>query len=208
MPVFLHIGCGPKRKGPSTPGFDTPDWDELRVDISPAGEPDILADMTDLSAIPSESVDAVFSSHNLEHIDFHLVPRALGEFRRVLRPSGFVVVTCPDLQMVAGLVAEGRLNEPIYESPAGPISALDIIYGHQAAIAKGKTYMAHRCGFTLKSLFDALIGAGFGTATAARRRSHLELWAVASKAAQPEAAIQALAQRHFPPLSPAPSPPG
>ena len=43
------------------------------------------------------SVDAVFSSHNIEHLYPHEVPLALKEFMRVLKPDGFVLMTCPDL---------------------------------------------------------------------------------------------------------------
>ncbi|MFN9733006.1 MAG: hypothetical protein ACK544_03175, partial [Microcystis sp.] len=37
-------------------------------DINTAVNPDILGTITDLSAVPDNSVDGVFSSHNLEHI--------------------------------------------------------------------------------------------------------------------------------------------
>jgi len=33
MPTVLHVGCGPKRKDQTTRGFDTADWNELRLDI-------------------------------------------------------------------------------------------------------------------------------------------------------------------------------
>jgi hypothetical protein len=35
----------------------------------------------------------------------------------------------PDLQKAAAYIAQGKLEEPIYQSPAGPISALDICFG-------------------------------------------------------------------------------
>ena len=35
MPKVLHVGCGPKRKDQTTRGFNTPQWDELRLDIDP-----------------------------------------------------------------------------------------------------------------------------------------------------------------------------
>lgn len=210
MPVFLHVGCGQKGKAATTKGFNTDAWDELRVDINPAARPDIVADMTDMSAVASASVDAVFSSHNIEHVYPHQVPTVLGEFRRVLKPDGYAVVTCPDLQVVAAVVAEGRLHEPLYVSRAGPITAMDMIYGHQAALAAGELHMAHRCGFTLQSLFDALIAAGFAKVQASRRRPAAELWAIAARSAIADADLAALAELHFPPWppTPAPSPPG
>ncbi|MDO8705893.1 MAG: methyltransferase domain-containing protein [Sulfuricaulis sp.] len=62
--------------------------------------------MTDMSAVATGSVDAVYSSHNIEHLYPHEVPVALAEFRRVLRGDGLLVIACPDLQSVCALVAE------------------------------------------------------------------------------------------------------
>jgi hypothetical protein len=51
---------------------------------------------------------------------------ALQEFLRVPKPEGFAVITCPDLQSVCALVAEDKLTDAAYDSPAGPIAPLDI----------------------------------------------------------------------------------
>ncbi|WPL20233.1 class I SAM-dependent methyltransferase [Thiorhodovibrio frisius] len=144
MPHFLHIGCGPKHKDRTTAGFNTPDWQDIRLDIDPAVQPDILGTMTDMAAVESESMDALFSSHNIEHLYAHEVPVALAEFLRVLKPNGFAVITCPDLQSVCALVAEDKLTEPAYTAPAGPIAPIDILYGHRPSLARGNLYMAHK----------------------------------------------------------------
>jgi predicted SAM-dependent methyltransferase len=89
-----------------------------------------------MSAVASGSVDAIFSSHNIEHVYPHEVPQALGEFLRVLSDDGFAVITCPDLQSVCALVAEDKLLEPAYTAPAGPITPLDILYGHRPPMAR------------------------------------------------------------------------
>ena len=109
------------------------------MDIDPGVDPDIVGTMTDMAAVPTASVDAVFSSHNIEHLYSHEVPVALGEFIRVLRPDGFAVITCPDLQSVARLIAEDKLIETAYVSPAGPIAPLDIVYGYRPALAAGRS---------------------------------------------------------------------
>jgi hypothetical protein len=72
------------------------------------------------NGIPSESVDAVYSSHNIEHLYPHEVPLALVEFIRALNSDGFFVVTCQDLQSVCKLIAENKLTDAAYTSPAGP----------------------------------------------------------------------------------------
>lgn len=179
---FLHVGCGPKRKAQTTPGFNTANWSEIRFDIDLAAQPDIVGSMTDMSEVVDGSVDALFSSHNIEHLFPHEVPTALSEFFRVLSVDGFAVITCPDLKSVAELVVEGKLTEPAYTSPAGPIAPIDIIYGHRASIMNGNHYMAHKCGFTEEVLRASLKGAGFlSIASIARGSPHFDLWAVASK---------------------------
>ena len=198
MKTFLHVGCGPKHKDRTTRGFNTSNWKELRFDIDEAVQPDLVGTMTDMSSVASGSVDAVFSSHNIEHLYPHDVPVALAEFLRVLKPDGFAVITCPDLQSVCALIAEDKLTEPAYTSPAGPIAPLDILYGHRPAMARGNLYMAHRCGFTQKVLTGTLQAAGFAT-VAAKRRGHpyYDLWALGTASALPEPELRELALAHF-----------
>lgn len=197
--TFLHVGCGGKRKEQTTRGFNTPDWHEVRLDIDPQVQPDILGSMLDLRAIPDASMDAVFSSHNIEHLYAHEVPVALKEFHRVLKPDGFLVLTCPDVQSVAELVAQDKLVEPCYVSPAGPIAPIDILWGHRPSLARGNHFMAHKVGFTQRVLTGTLREAGFAmVATMRHGAPAFELWALAVKSQRPEAEVIALARLHFP----------
>jgi ubiquinone/menaquinone biosynthesis C-methylase UbiE len=129
-----------------------------------------------MSIVPTASVDAVWSSHNVEHLYAHQVPTALGEFRRVLKPGGFALITVPDLQAVCRHIAEDKLEEVLYQSPAGPIRPIDVVYGHRASIGRGNTFMAHHTGFTAKTLGGRLLRAGFARARV--KRSRFDLWAV------------------------------
>lgn len=198
MPTFLHVGCSWKRKDQTTKGFDRPEWQEIRLDIDPSVRPDIVGTMTDMSAVGSASMDAVYSSHNLEHLYPFEVRTALGEFLRVLTSEGFAVITCPDLQSVAAAVAEGRLDEPLYEAGAGPVCALDILYGHRPALARGNLYMAHRMGFTRRTLEQALRDAGFVSVAVLQRPRYYDLWALGTKASAAPARMQGLVREHFP----------
>ena len=197
--TFLHVGCGPQRKPQTTRTFAGEGWRELRLDIDPAVNPDIVGTMLDMSAVESGSVDAVFSKHNIEHLYPHEVPLALAEFKRVLKPDGFVIVACPDLQSVCALIAEDKLTDPAYVSSAGPIAPLDILYGHRPPMAEGNLYMAHRCGFTEKTLINALQAAGLRS-VAIQRRGHpcYDLWAVAGVSQLTDQGIRKLAADHFP----------
>jgi len=198
MKTFLHVGCGPVRKAQTTPVFASDDWRELRFDIDIQAEPDLIGTMTDMAAVASASVDAVFSAHNIEHLYPHEAPVALAEFHRVLKHDGFLVVTCPDLQSVSALVAEGKLTEPAYFSPCGPIAPMDILFGLRSALAGGNHFMAHKCGFTEQLLARELMAAGFGSVAYLRRPACFDLWAVASKAPLADSALRALAASHLP----------
>lgn len=198
MKTFLHVGCGQKRKDRTTPAFNTAEWKELRLDIDGSVDPDIRGTVTDMRDVDDASVDAIFSSHNIEHLYPHEVPVALKEFRRVLKPDGYAVITCPDLQSVCALIADDKLTEPAYASPAGPIAPLDILYGLRTALARGNLFMAHRCGFTRKVLAATLQGAGFIGIVSKRREKAFELWALATTGSMDEGALRALAKAHFP----------
>ena len=199
MKTFLHVGCGPKSKNSTTKGFASEQWQELRFDIDESVNPDIVGTMTDMSQVKDASVDALFSSHNIEHLYPHEVPVALAEFKRVLKPGGFVVITCPDLQSVCALVAEDKLTDEAYLSPAGPIAPIDILYGHRPAMANGNVFMAHRCGFTKKVLTGSLQAAGFDMVLPIQRaHPAYDLWAVAALAPISEQEVVAIANQHFP----------
>ncbi len=175
----LHVGCGAAdpRKLPAE-WFPADTWAEVRLDIDASVAPDIIASITDMTPVPTGSMDAVWSSHNVEHLYPHEVPLALAEFRRVLAPGGFLLITLPDLQQVAELVAQDRLTEAAYVSPAGPITPLDMLYGHRASLAQGNAFMGHRGGFTARSLQAALTEAGFPQARV-MRDGKFALWAAA-----------------------------
>lgn len=181
--LLLHVGCGAAHPDKLPAAFFTPgEWAELRLDIDPDVAPDLVASITDMAVVPSTSVDAVWSSHNIEHLAAHEVPLALGEFHRVLRPGGFALIATPDLQQAAALIATGQLEEAAYLSAAGPIAPLDILYGFRPSIAAGNSFMGHRTGFTDASLQRALLAAGFASAQVIRD-GHFALWATAVRAA-------------------------
>lgn len=196
MQKFLHVGCGQKNKAYTTPGFNMPEWTEVRFDIDESVHPDVVGTMTDMRAIADGSMDALFSSHNIEHLYPHEVPVALGEFLRILKPTGIAVITCPDLQSVCALVADNKLTQPAYQSSMGPISPLDILYGHRAAMQRGNLYMAHRCGFTRDVLNATLSQAGFVSVITFVRPALFDLWAFASKQALTEGQLLELAKMH------------
>ena len=144
---LLHVGCGSDH---------LPDWlnkfEEVRLDINEACNPDIVASMIDMGDIGE--YEAIFCQHALEHLFPHEVPIALSEFLRVLTPGGHAMVFVPDLEDVR------PTDEVILQSPAGPITGLDMIYGFRKALAE-HPHMAHKTGFVESTLRNAFQDAGF-----------------------------------------------
>jgi SAM-dependent methyltransferase len=179
-PILLHVGCGPAEPERLDPMFRE-GWVEVRFDIDPTVRPDIIGTITEMPAVANRSADAVWSSHNLEHLCAHEVPLALREFYRVLKPGGFLLAAMPDLQPVGEMIASGALDEVAYVSPGGPITPRDMLYGYAPYIAGGNLFMTHKTGFTARTLCLELERAGFtGGETWS---AGFNLWGLARKAA-------------------------
>jgi ubiquinone/menaquinone biosynthesis C-methylase UbiE len=198
MKKFLHVGCGHLRKEDTTRGFNDGTWQEIRFDIDPACSPDVIGTIVDMSAVADGSVDAIFSSHNIEHVYAHEVGPVLKEFLRVLSNDGFVILTCPDLQSVCQAVAADKLLQPLYQSPAGPIAPLDVLYGHRPALAEGNHYMAHKCGFTWTTLSQTFLRAGFKSVMGASRPQAFDIWIAAFKQQTTGDAMRPIVRQHLP----------
>lgn len=178
--TMLNLGSGPRSAVQKTEEFKAAGWVEVRVDIDPACKPDLVSSIIDLGAVPSGSIDLVFSSHAIEHLADHEVGPAFDEAFRVLRPNGIALITCPDIKLVAQAVIEHDLDVVIYDSPSGPITALDALYGHRPSIARGMDYMQHRTGFSAQSIGRRLLSHGFAEIRVVEGQ-FLDLWALAIK---------------------------
>ena len=181
MKSVLHVGCGYKNITSMGPAFNDGTWEEVRFDVDKEVNPDILGSMLEMSAVEDESVDAIWSSHNIEHVFTHQVPIVLSEFVRVLRKDGFVIVSCPDIKEVCRRVALGDVTDILYVSRSGPITPLDVLFGHIRSVEQGNVYMAHKTGFTLASLGRAFGQAGFAHFNGFRRTVHFDLWMIGFK---------------------------
>jgi len=198
MKTFLHVGCGPENKS-SCLGFNNDNWKEIRFDIDKNVNPDIVGTLTDMSLIETGSVDAIYSSYNLDHIYAHEVPIAFKEFYRVLNEDGIVVVKCPDIQSVCELIAQDKLLEPLYEVKGwGPIYPIDVIYGNRQQIQMGNEYMAKKVGFTYSVLNKTFAEAGFKVRVGGRRLETFDLCIVAFKQKKPEEEIRKIALPFIP----------
>jgi protein O-GlcNAc transferase len=198
--ILLNVGAGHPKSGARIPdAFQSAEWKEVRLDIDPANEPDVIGTMLDMSAVANESADALYSSHTIEHLYPNEIPQAMKEFLRVLKPQGYAVITCPDLQAAAEMIAQDKLMETAYTTGSGMVvTPFDIVYSHREYTGRDKPYMAHHCGFTLKVLNATLRSNGFASVVGKRRARGLDLWVVATKQQMDEGALRELAEKVLP----------
>ena len=198
--ILLNVGAGHPKSGARIPhAFQSAEWKEVRLDIDPANEPDVIGTMLDMSAVANESADALYSSHTIEHLYPNEIPQAMKEFLRVLKPQGYAVITCPDLQAAAEMIAQDKLMETAYTTGSGMVvTPFDIVYSHREYTGRDKPYMAHHCGFTLKVLNGTLRSNGFASVAGKRRARGLDLWVVATKQQMDEGALRELAEKVLP----------
>lgn len=169
MPTLLHAACGPAKiesldfmRSPdgSGPLFD--DWSEVRLDIDGQYDPDIIGDIRDAKTwnnLDWPQFDAVFCSHAIEHLHLYDAPKALATFRSVLKPSGTVFIIVPNFHAACEHIVEGG-GLSLYDSPAGPIFAHEVIYGKEDWTAQN-AFQQHKTGYTPDLLRGVVVGSGF-----------------------------------------------
>lgn len=157
----LNVGGG--SKSIAIPSYYS-GWQHDLLDIDPRGNPDVVCDARELALLKGGEYDAVYCSHNLEHYYRHHGLKVVKGFLHMLKEDGFAEIRVPDIAQVIRELREHQLelDDLLYESPAGPITAHDVLYGLQAEIeSSGQDFYAHKAGFTPKSLERMLAEGGF-----------------------------------------------
>ena len=135
MKRVLNVG-GHSKEIPLPPQYA--DFEHLLLDIDPKGSPDIVCDARNLTSLDANQFDSVYCSHNLEHYYHHDVPRVLAGFLHVLNDGGFAYIAVPDIDKVMRLTIDRGLDisDVLYQSDAGPITVLDVLYGYSIEIER------------------------------------------------------------------------
>jgi predicted SAM-dependent methyltransferase len=137
--VRLHIGGTVRKEG----------W--VVLNARPGDHVDLVADLRDISSIASGSFDLVYASHVIEHLSYmHDLPRALAELARVLRPSGRLCVSVPDLPTLCRLYADPNVT------PQERFHLMRVIFGGQT-----HAFDFHYVGFDSAYLTELCLAAGF-----------------------------------------------
>lgn len=129
----------------------------LAYDINPeikAGWPAAkIEDVSEPQSLPADSVDVVIAHHVLEHV---LSPAgSLGEFRRVLRPGGILLIAVPyERESRYRRYDPAEPNHHLYSWNVQTLGALLSVCGFHAAEIRLRTYgydrfaarLSHRAG--------------------------------------------------------------
>jgi predicted SAM-dependent methyltransferase len=107
MKKALNLGC-------QIHHFDSqPDMEWVNQDVvgdDPNIKAELVCDAADLSSIPDNTFDFIYSGHLVEHFYPDTLGAAIQEWRRVLKPGGRLVIVTPDCGAVMKDYASGRLQ--------------------------------------------------------------------------------------------------
>lgn len=115
-------------------------------DINPGA--DFLGNIKNLRLFPCNSLDKVYASHVLEHVNSHEAKLALQEMYRVLKPQGEVFIAVPDLVNIS------KLLETEFAK-----TAIDITFGVNRPLKDW--HPQHKYGYTKATLEKLLRESGF-----------------------------------------------
>src|SRR5574343_474805 len=100
----LDVGCGPSKPFPHFIGIDS-NFDAITGNGPEASARNLIGDGTDLSLFSDESMDFVFSSHFLEHVQDYRA--ALAEWWRVIKPGGHLCLYLPHKDLYPNIGTPG-----------------------------------------------------------------------------------------------------
>ncbi len=98
----LHIGGMEKKEGWKILNIQKNDGREKHVDL--------VGDITDLSQFEDGSIEEVYASHTLEHVNQKNVFKTLKGIHRVLKDKGKFYVSVPDMDILCKLYLDPKLH--------------------------------------------------------------------------------------------------
>jgi predicted SAM-dependent methyltransferase len=178
MPIRLNVGCGPTPtsgwinldNSPSIILSRAPDFflrllsgvgflnpDQLHLVHTARRSGIIRATATRLPFEPA-TVDVVYSSHMLEHLDRGRSRQFLLEAHRVIRPGGWLRIVVPDLERpVREYTSSGDADALIERL----LLAMPKAYGRHAVVQRLVGFRGHRWMYDSRSLARLIESCGF-----------------------------------------------
>ena len=134
----LHIGGKEKKAGWSI------------VNIQPGPDVDYVGDINNMAAFDDNSVDEIYASHVLEHVQQANILETLKGLHRILRTQGVLMLSVPDMDILCHLFINPLANGEL------KFHAMRMMFGGQTDAND-----IHFIGFNQQFLHQYLAQAGF-----------------------------------------------
>ena len=134
----INIGGETKKDG----------WKNLNVQEKP--NVDIVGNINDLSQFENESIEEIYASHVVEHVDKKTIHPTLKGIFRILKKGGKFYVSVPDMDVLCHFFLSPLANKET------KFHTMIMIFGGQV-----DNYDYHYLGWNYEFLHDFLIEAGF-----------------------------------------------
>ncbi|RLC80041.1 MAG: hypothetical protein DRJ03_22395 [Chloroflexi bacterium] len=148
----LNIGCGP---------YTFPGWHNIDKEPGPGI---ILRDVRRGLPYPDNSVDLIYASHFLEHLNIIEALRFLRECHRVMKRGAVMRLAVPDFGLLLEKWVRREMGDfahcqpPIYQQLNEDNKLACILFG---ALSGREEYTGHQHAYTWDGLKEALEMAGF-----------------------------------------------
>ena len=134
----LHIGGKEKKEG----------WSILNIQKN--DNVDFVGDISDLSQFDDESIDEIYASHVVEHVNQKNIPKTLKGIHRVLKDDGKFYISVPDMDILCRIFLDPKAP------PKVKFHVMRMMFGGQT-----DEFDFHYFGWNMLFLKDFLTGAGF-----------------------------------------------
>lgn len=134
----LHIGGKEKKKG----------WSILNIQKNDVV--DFIGDIRDLSQFKNHSINEIYASHVLEHVNQKDIKKTLSDIHRVLNEGGKFYVSVPDLDILCKIFIDNKAP------PKVKFHVMRMMFGGQI-----DEFDFHYFGWNFQFLNDFLLDSGF-----------------------------------------------
>ena len=134
----LHIGGKEKKEG----------WSILNIQKN--DNVDFVGDISDLSQFDNESIDEIYASHVVEHVNQKNIPKTPKGIHRVLKNDGKFYISVPDMDILCRIFLDPKAP------PKVKFHVMRMMFGGQT-----DEFDFHYFGWNMLFLKDFLTVAGF-----------------------------------------------
>lgn len=166
--IRLHIGCADIK----IEGF-------INIDARKTTATDLVANAWDLRSFQDNTVSFIYTRHMIEHLEPDDAISAVAEWFRVLEVGGIIQVICPDIEFhcrqFLGMEQSTITNDQRAHAMAG-------FFGWRIPSRGGNLHDNHRWGYSVDSLAEILVKAGFQSIYKVLKGKDTEPWHINLKA--------------------------